>query len=89
MRAQTKEFVGGTWITVDANFAKSDSFEQSIADHARFFVRNRRYAKALEVKDDPDAFARAIHRAGYATAPNYSTKLIEIMRQNNLYRFDR
>ena len=89
VRAPTKEFVGGKWITVDADFAKYDSFEQSITDHAGFFLRNRRYAKALGVKDDPDAFARAIHKAGYATAPNYSGRLIEIMRQNNLYRFDR
>ena len=38
----------------------------------------------MAVKNDPEAFARAIHEAGYATDPEYSDKLIRIMRENNL-----
>ena len=89
VRAPTREYRNGQWVTVDADFAKYDNFEQSIADHARFFLRNRRYARALQFKGDPDTFAREIHKAGYATAPDYATKLIELMRQHDLYRFDR
>lgn len=86
--APTKEYVNGKWITVQANFAKYDSFEQSITEHAKFFIRNRRYAKALQFKNDADRFAREIHQAGYATAPDYSDKLIALMKKHNLYRFD-
>jgi hypothetical protein len=89
VRAPTREYINGKWITVNADFAKYDSFEQSITEHARFFLRNRRYAPALKFKDDPDTFAREIHKAGYATAPNYAEALIALMRQHNLYRFDR
>jgi hypothetical protein len=89
VRAPTREYVNGKWVTVDADFAKYDSFEQSITEHARFFLRNRRYGRALQFKSDPDAFAREIHKAGYATAPDYASKLIELMRQHDLYRFDR
>ena len=89
VRAPTREYVNGKWITVDADFAKYDSFEQSITEHARFFLRNRRYARALQFKNDPDAFAREIHKAGYATGPDYAEKLIQLMRQQDLYRFDR
>ena len=89
VRAPTREYINGKWITVDADFAKYDSFEQSITEHARFFLRNRRYAPALKFKDDPDTFSREIHKAGYATAPNYAEALIALMRQHNLYRFDR
>jgi len=89
IRVPTREFVNGKWVTVDADFAKYDSFEQSITEHARFFLRNRRYAPALQVKGDPNAFAREIHKAGYATAPDYAEQLIALMRRHNLYRFDR
>lgn len=41
------------------------------------------------IQGRPDTFAREIHRAGYATATDYATKLIELMLQHDLYRFDR
>jgi flagellum-specific peptidoglycan hydrolase FlgJ len=88
VRAPTRERIGGKWITIDADFAKYDSFEQSITEHARFFLRNRRYARAMQFKNDPDAFAREIHKAGYATGPQYADILIKFMRDYNLYRFD-
>jgi hypothetical protein len=89
VRAPTREFINGQWVTVNADFAKYDSFEQSISEHARFFLRNRRYARALQFKTDPNTFAREIHKAGYATAPDYADQLIALMRRYNLYRFDR
>jgi len=88
VRARTPEYVKGKYVMIEADFAKYESFEQSITEHARVFLRNRRYARALQFKNDPDAFAREIHRAGYATDPNYADKLIKLMRSYNLYRFD-
>jgi flagellum-specific peptidoglycan hydrolase FlgJ len=87
-RARTREYVKGKYVVIEADFAKYESFEQSITEHARFFLRNRRYARALQFRNDPDAFAREIHKAGYATDPNYADTLIKYMRDNNLYRFD-
>jgi len=89
VRAPTQELINGRRITVDANFAAYNSFEESITEHARFFQRNRRYAEALRHGKDADRFAREIQRAGYATAPNYADALIALMRRHNLYRFDR
>lgn len=88
VRVPTREFLNGQWVTIEAAFAKYDSFAQSIEDHAKFFLRNKRYAAALKVKDDPDSFAREIHKAGYATAPDYASQLIALMKRHNLYRFD-
>jgi len=88
VRARTHEYVKGKYVMIEADFAKYESFEQSITEHARFFLRNRRYARALQFKNDPDAFAREIHKAGYATDPNYADKLIKYMHDYNLYRFD-
>lgn len=33
--------------------------------------------------------AREIHKAGYATGPDYATSLIALMKKHDLYRFDR
>jgi peptidoglycan hydrolase-like protein with peptidoglycan-binding domain len=88
IRVPTREFVNGRWITVQANFAKYHSFEESVTEHARFFLRNKRYAKALAVKNDAEAFAREIHKAGYATGPTYADDLVSLMRRHNLRRFD-
>ena len=89
LRAPTREFRNGNWVTIEADFAKYGSFAQSIAEHARLFLKHKRYSAALKVKDDADSFARAIHKAGYATAPNYAMQLIKLMKAHNLYRFDR
>ena len=63
-------------MTIDADFAKYDSFEQSITAHAGFFIRNKRYAKALQCTGKPDEFCREIRKAGYATDPDYADTLI-------------
>jgi peptidoglycan hydrolase-like protein with peptidoglycan-binding domain len=89
VRAPKREFLNGKWVTVDANFAKYDSFAQSVTEHARFLLKNKRYAPAFRAKGDADAFAREIHKAGYVTAPNYAASLIALMKKYDLYRFDR
>jgi flagellum-specific peptidoglycan hydrolase FlgJ len=61
----------------------------SFRDHGRFLTVNPRYRRAFDHTDNPERFAREIHKAGYATDPGYSDKLIALMRQYDLYRFDR
>ena len=56
-------------------FRKYDTPEESFTDHANLFFRNKRYAKALEVKGDPYKFAEAVAKAGYATEPTYAERL--------------
>lgn len=61
-------------------FMKYDSPEESFTDHANFFIRNKRYAKALEVRDHAYLFADAIAQAGYATDPNYAEVLKSVIK---------
>lgn len=60
-------------------FVRYDSPEDCFIDHANFFLRNKRYAKALAVKHDPYKFAEEIAKAGYATAPNYAESLKKVI----------
>ena len=57
-------------------------------DHGRQLASLPRYANAFNYINDPDQFAREIHRGGYATSPTYADNLIALMRQYHLYRFD-
>ena len=61
-------------------FRKYDTPEQSFTDHCQFFLSNKRYAKALEVKADPNKFIDAIAAAGYATDPNYAATLKTVVK---------
>ena len=66
-------------------FRKYDTPEECFTDHAEFFFRNKRYAKALLVKADPYKFAEEVAKAGYATAPNYVKILKDVIQtiENN------
>lgn len=70
---------GNYLYDVDDWFMKYESPEKAFMDYADFFFRNARYKKALEVRHDPFKFVEEIHKAGYATASNYSTVLKQII----------
>jgi LysM repeat protein len=82
------EVAGSRNLTSNEPFRAYKTMADSFVDHGRFFVENPRYAGALQVADDPRAFAREIARAGYATDPGYATKLIGLMDRFNLYAYD-
>ncbi|NUS74195.1 MAG: glucosaminidase [Corynebacteriales bacterium] len=69
-------------------FRKYASIEDSFRDHGRFLFESPRYAAAFNYSHDADQFVREIHAAGYATDPDYSNKVIRIMQQQDLYRFN-
>lgn len=59
-------------------FRRYETPEECFTDHASFFFRNPRYAKALEVKYDPIRFIEEIAKAGYATDPGYADTLKKV-----------
>ena len=85
---ETWEVLGGANVTVMAAFKAYTSLSDSIVDHGRWFHENSRYRRALQVRDDPREFARAINDAGYATDPAYSAKLIALMERHDLFAYD-
>src|SRR5262245_26731343 len=86
--AQTQEWDGSRMLTVNAPFRTYQNMVDSFRDHGFLFKNNARYSEALRHADDPDEFARQIHKAGYATDPGYADKLIGIMQLYQLYQYD-
>ena len=68
-----------TYVVLDW-FRKYDTPEECFTDHAQFFFKNKRYAKALLVKADPYKFAEEVAKAGYATAINYADSLKKVIK---------
>jgi hypothetical protein len=79
--------IGGCF-DMDATFRAYANVADSYRDHGDLLANWSRYATAMDHADDPKRFAREIHKAGYATDPQYADKLIGIMDDYDLYRFD-
>lgn len=62
---------------VYSKFRAYSSPEQGFIDHGYFLKNNSRYKKAFDYKNNPTQFALEIAKAGYATAPNYASILVQ------------
>lgn len=84
----TQEFLNGKWQTLQEPFRVYADPTESIRDRIRFLRKNPRYAQVF-LAMNPEAQARALQDAGYATDPQYAEKLIATMRANNLAEIDK
>ena len=71
----TTEYVNGVAEKKLAKFRAYDSYDESFRDYARMITQSPRYAKASQQTGSAFAFASGLQKAGYATDPNYATKL--------------
>ena len=86
---QTGEYGSSGYYTINSNFRKYSSIEDSVNDHSLFLKENPRYPNAGVF--DATTFAeqiRAIHSAGYATDPNYSSSIINTIEMYDLDKWD-
>ena len=64
--------------------------EASFRDHSDFLRSRDRYKSLFELKQtDYKGWARGLKKAGYATDPGYADKLITLIEDYELYRFDK
>lgn len=71
---QTSEFEGGQMVNKAQPFRAYSSLGDGVADYVRFLVSNPRYQAALAART-PSEFFAALQSAGYATDPQYASKL--------------
>ncbi len=71
-------------------FRAYDSAAESFRDHSDFLRYQNRYKGLFEYKTtDYKSWAYGLKKAGYATDPAYPSKLIKIIEDYNLSRFDK
>jgi flagellum-specific peptidoglycan hydrolase FlgJ len=78
----------GTCFSTTATFRTYSSPTNSFRDHGNFLKVNSRYAPAFAYTRDANKFIWNVWKAGYATDPNYYTKVTGIMAANGLYQYD-
>ena len=71
----TTEYIDGVPRKVKAKFRAYDSYEDSFRDYARLIKESPRYEKARAKTHSAVAFAAELQKAGYATDPQYASKL--------------
>jgi len=84
-RAITSEFRDGQFVKETAAFRSYDSYQDSFHDLVSLLQNNSRYQDAVKSADNPEQFVRELQKAGYATDPNYASKISQIARQMKSY----
>lgn len=80
----TVEYREGIAIKEQAKFRSYDSYQESFDDYINFLQTQPRYQQALKQTENPDKFIEGLHKAGYATDPDYADKIKRIMRSDTL-----
>jgi flagellar protein FlgJ len=80
----TLEHANGVMGPQRERFRAYDSAAQSFADYVDLIASAQRYAGALDDAGDPEAYARAVTKAGYATDPAYADKWLAIYHGDRL-----
>lgn len=70
-------------------FRKYDNAEESFIDHSQFLKSKARYSFLFELdRRDYKGWAKGLKQAGYATDKNYADRLVTLIEDLELYRFD-
>lgn len=88
-QVRTTEYVNGKPIKQMAGFRAYDSFEQSFNDYVDLLQNSGRYQSAVKVADtsgNSEHFMRELQKAGYATDPQYASKVNQIARKVRTYQ---
>ena len=71
-------------------FRAYDNPRQSFEDHSLFLAKQSRYARLFSYsRTDYKSWAHGLKKCGYATNPQYATKLIQIIELYKLNKYDK
>ena len=75
----TLEYEGTRFVPQQAQFRAYATLAEGFDGYAQFLRTEPRYLQALQQGADPQAFARELQQAGYATDPQYASKIEDIL----------
>lgn len=88
---------GSKEVKQDA-FAQYTSYVESIKAYNKYLMNAKRpkhglpgdlrYAEAMQHAFEPNLFAYLLRDGGYATSANYGQKLVNVMKANDLYKYN-
>jgi len=81
VEALTTEYVNGVKYKRLEKFRAYDSYADSFKDFAKLMTNSPRYQEVLANLDSPAGYAKAMQKAGYATDPNYASKLANVIKR--------
>lgn len=82
----TLEDYGGM-VQVNDQFRLYPTYKESVMDYVRLLTETDRYSQVVR-QTTPEAQITAIKEGGYATDSNYITKVINLINQYNLTKYD-
>ncbi|MDI2594517.1 flagellar assembly peptidoglycan hydrolase FlgJ [Pseudomonas sp. 681] len=85
-RAITSEFRDGAMVKETAQFRSYASYKDSFHDLVTLLQTNNRYQDVVKAADNPEQFVRELQKAGYATDPDYASKISQIAKQMTSYQ---
>jgi hypothetical protein len=76
---ETKEFINGQWITIKAGFIDFPDLQTCVSYLVDRWYKDYGHFKGVNRATSRNECARLLVKEGYATDPDYATKLIQIM----------
>jgi hypothetical protein len=80
---ETKEFINGKWVTINAGFIDFPDLQTCISYLVDRWYRDYKTYKGVNRATSRDECARLLQKEGYATDPTYPEKLIRLMSEND------
>ncbi|MEI8362927.1 MAG: flagellar assembly peptidoglycan hydrolase FlgJ [Betaproteobacteria bacterium] len=81
VEANTTEYINGIKQKRIEKFRAYDSYADSFKDFANLMRNNPRYENVMANLQNVNGYAQAMQKAGYATDPNYASKLASVIQK--------
>ena len=88
IQIETLEVEKQQFKKVSASFRKYKDLAESFSDYVNFIADNPRYREAVQAASQADQYVEQLQSSGYATDPNYASKIMRIFNTEALQKLE-